>query len=203
MISIWFVPRLSATLFIVALLPTGISHGGNAGIQFVYQPLTTHGGEMDAGIIIAKVPVLANAVPESVLASIALPNRLPQDLSYKVEDSNILSRASIALKVEWVPSSSRYVVDIDITRMVPLTKMSITAEQTVAAAIECVRRTVVNSSYFRSRDQVARCEVRIISQPSEVGKWQKYNQVFETKEKATSFEPTFIEGKWEKAPTRK
>jgi hypothetical protein len=68
------------------------SSGGTRILTFIYQPLTTLGTEQDAGVVVARIPVLINAVPESIISAIGWPNKLLQGRTANISDSNLLSR---------------------------------------------------------------------------------------------------------------
>jgi hypothetical protein len=115
------------------------SRAGTRILTFIHQPLTTLGTDQDAAVIVARIPVLTNAVPESIIAHIASPNKLIQDSTAEIADSNLLSLLDI--KISAKPVTERiYDVTLDIREMRPSDRFGVTAGEVVAATIECLKK---------------------------------------------------------------
>jgi hypothetical protein len=77
-------------IILVLALWDALACDANAGtrvLTFIYQPLSTFGTDQNATVVVARVPVLTNALPESIIAHIASPNRLLQDTTAQIADS--------------------------------------------------------------------------------------------------------------------
>ena len=103
--------NLSIYILAVSFALVCSSFAGTRILTFIYQPLTTLGTEQDAAVVVARIPILINAVPEAIIASIASPNKLLQSANANVPDSNLLSLLRIGLSAEFVnntlPSHAR------------------------------------------------------------------------------------------------
>ncbi|MBK1790040.1 hypothetical protein [Persicirhabdus sediminis] len=138
--------RISILILLsLALLVT--TKAGTRVLTFVHQPLTTLGTEMDAGIVIARVPVLTNAVPEGLLSHVATRNRLLQDESASISDSNILSLLGITLSVK-LEKGARYSVTMDLSGAGDPSKLGVSLEAVVAATVECINKTILETNVF-------------------------------------------------------
>lgn len=156
-----------APLLLIQLLISSLAVAGTSGIGFVYQPLTPLGTDQENGIIIARIPVIADSVPESALRYVSAPNKLLQLGSAAVEDSNLLSCLNISVSAEWV-SQKEYSAILDLSRMKPTEEFDVTEEAVVKAAVQCIRKTI---------DEIggpALWKVRIVASEAAPSKWAKY-----------------------------
>ncbi len=128
------------SILAVSFALVGSSFAGTRMLTFIYQPLTTLGTEGDAVVVVARVPVLVNAVPESVIGAIAWPNKLPQNESAKMPDSNFLSLLDIHLSAELV-SDRHFRITLDLRDMRPCEPYGVTAEEVVAGTVQCLKAT--------------------------------------------------------------
>ncbi|MGI9242272.1 MAG: hypothetical protein ACR2RV_15850 [Verrucomicrobiales bacterium] len=142
--------RSAISLCWLALLLT--AGGTTRALTFVHQPLTTLGTDVDPGIIIARVPVLTNAVPEGLLAHVASPSRLLQDESADIPDSNLLSMLGLSLSAEYV-GGSEYLVTLDLSRVGDPSIHGVALVEVVDAAIACINRTVVDTNLFHAKKE--------------------------------------------------
>jgi hypothetical protein len=161
---------VAACLFLAAR-----AFGGTSGIHFVYQPLTTLGTEQDTKIIIAKIPVITNAVPESIIGYISAPHKLQQREQAFVDDSNLLSRLGIVVSAEWVPEPRHYVATLDLSAMKPTADFGLAEAVVVDAALDCIRRTI------EEMGGESPWKVRVISRPQDGTKWNKYETEYRAK----------------------
>ena len=111
------------------------SFAGTRILTFIYQPLTTLGTEQDAAVVVARIPVLINAVPESIIGSIARPNKLLQSATANIPDSNLLSLLDIHLSAELV-GSKHYRVALDLRDMRSPEPFGVTADEVIAGAVK-------------------------------------------------------------------
>lgn len=153
---------------LLCVFATSLVFGGTSGIQFVYQPLTTMGTDGDAAIIVAKIPIIANAVPESIITYISAPHKLQQREPAFADDSNLLSCLRISVSAEWIPEPRHYVATLDLSAMKPTSSFGITDEAVVESAIDCIRRTIDELG------QESPWKIRIISREQDRAKWTKY-----------------------------
>lgn len=149
--------------------------GGTSGIQFVYQPLTTLGTDQDTKIIVVKIPVIANAVPESVISYISAPHKLQQREPAFAEDSNLLSRLGIGVSAEWFAEPRHYVATLDLSTMKPTSDFDLAEEVVIEAAIECIQRTI------KEMGGESLWKIRIVSRPQDRTKWTKYERDYRAK----------------------
>lgn len=154
-------------LLLVPLLISSLALAGISGLGFVYQPLTPLGTDQEAGIIIAKVPVIADSVPESTIGYVSAPNKLLQREPTIAEDSNLLSCLNISVSAEWV-SEKEYSATLDLSRMKPTEEFGVTEEAVVKAAVQCIRKTIdeIGGPYL--------WKVRIVASETAPSKWAKY-----------------------------
>lgn len=165
---------MKAPLFLIPLLISSLAVAGTSGIGFVYQPLTPLGTDQEAGIIIAKVPVIADSVPESTIGYVSAPNKLLQREPTIAEDSNLLSCLNISVSAEWV-SEKEYSATLDLSRMKPTEGFGVTEEAVVKAAVQCIRKTI---------DEIggpSLWKVRIVASEAAPSKWAKYEFQHRTK----------------------
>ncbi len=151
------IPTLSL-LWFAFLLP---AFGGTRSLTFVHQPLTTLGTDGDAGIVVARVPVLTNVVPENLLHHIASPNRLLQDDSAGIADSNILSMLGISLSGDLI-EGSQYLVTLDLSRLGDPSKHGVTLAAVIEAAIECINHTIIDTNLFHGDGQKIVWTLRLV-----------------------------------------
>ena len=156
-------------VFIVAsLLAEPSAFGGLSGISFVYQPLTTMGTDAEAGIVIAKVPIIVSGPPADVLSYISAPHQLPQRGPEIVEDSNLLSRLGISVTGEEAAEAGRFIATLDLSQMKRPKEYGLVDEAVVKAALRCIRNTI------NEIGQKGIWKIRIVARPQERAKWQKY-----------------------------
>lgn len=158
---------MKALLLLISLLTCSLAVAGTSGIGFVYQPLTTLGTDQEAGIIIAKIPIIADSVPESTIGYVSAPQKLLQREPASAENSNLLSCLNIGVSAEWV-SETRYAATLDLSRMKPTEDFGVTEEDVVKAAVQCIRKTI---------DEIggrSLWKVRIVSKEPAPSKWAKF-----------------------------
>ncbi|MEX2581379.1 MAG: hypothetical protein WD342_20145 [Verrucomicrobiales bacterium] len=151
---------------------------GTRVLTFIYQPLTTLGTDQDSTVVIARVPILTNAVSEAIVAHIATPNRLVQDASAKIDDSNILSCLGAAISVQ-LQDGSHYSVTLDLTRLGDPQRFGVSARQVVESAVECVKRTIDETRLFHMPEQRVTWELHIQSRPEDEAAWEHYERRYE------------------------
>jgi hypothetical protein len=158
---------MKAPLLLISLLTSSLALAGTSGIGFVYQPLTTLGTDQEAEIIIARVPIIGDSVPESTIGYVSAPHKLLQREAAAVEDSNLLSCLNISVSAEWV-SEKRYTATLDLSRMKPTEEFGVTEEAVVKAAVQCIRKTIdeMGGPYV--------WKVRIVSKEPTASKWAKF-----------------------------
>ena len=158
---------MKTPLLLISFLISSLAFAGTSGIGFVYQPLTTLGTDQESEIIIAKVPVIADSVPEGTIEYVSAPHKLLQREQGSVENSNLLSCLSISVSAEWV-SQTRYLATLDLSRMKPTEEFDLTEEAVVKAAVQCIRKTIDEiggSSVWK---------VRIVGSEAAPAKWAKF-----------------------------
>jgi hypothetical protein len=159
-----------------SLALVGSSFATTLGITFIHQPLTTLGTAQDAEVVVARVPVYVNAVPESVIGAIAWPNKLPQSNSVKIPDSNILSCLDIHLSAELV-ISRHFRVTLDLRDMRPCEPYGVTADEVVAGTVKCLQAT------FDGDVNLGSYELVIQGRKGDKTDWSKYGGRYESKKK--------------------
>ena len=157
--------RLPALIF---LLASSSTIAGPSGISFVYQPLTTMGTDAEAGIIVAKVPIIASGPPANVLSYVSAPHQLPQRGPGIVEDSNLLSVLGISVSGEEAAESGRFVAILDLSQMKLPKKYGLTDEAVVKAALHCIRNTI------NEVGEKGIWRIRIVARSQDAAKWRKY-----------------------------
>ncbi|MDZ4405222.1 hypothetical protein [Prosthecobacter sp.] len=143
------------------------AYGGTSGIEFVHQPLHTLGTDQDSELILAKVPVIVNAVPESMVRYVAHKHKLLQREPAFAEDSNILSCLGIEVGGEWLANCRHFEATIDLTEMKPAERYGVTDEEVVKAAVECVKRTILE---MQGRPL---WKIRIKAREADAAKWRR------------------------------
>ncbi len=135
---------MKTLLCLLTLAFSSIAFGGTSGIVFIYQPLHTLGTDQEPAILVTKIPIIADAVTETILAHIAAPNKLLQRKPAYAEDSNLLSSLGIGINAELVEvaGAGQYAITLDLTRMKLATPYELAAEDVVKAAVDCIRRTL-------------------------------------------------------------
>jgi hypothetical protein len=154
------------------LLAEPFAFGGLSGISFVYQPLTTMGTDMEGGIVVAKVAIIASGPPANVLSYISAPHQLPQRGPQIVEDSNLLSRIGISVTGEESGDNGRFIATLDLSQMKLPKEYELTDEAVVKAALRCIRNTI------NEIGQKGIWNIRIVARPQESAKWRKYEAEF-------------------------
>jgi hypothetical protein len=155
-----------------------VTSAGTRVLVFIYQPLTNLGTEQDPTIVIARVPVLTNAVSEGLVSHIASPNRLVQDASAKIDDSNIVSCLGAGISVQ-LQDSAHYTVTLDLTRFGEAERFGVTARQVVEAIIECIKRTIDETRLFHTPEQRVSWELHIASRSGQETTWKQYERRYE------------------------
>lgn len=152
------------------------SFAGTRILTFIYQPLTTLGTEQDAAIVVARIPVLINAVPESIIGSIARPNKLLQSATTNIPDSNLLSLLDIHLSAELV-SGRHYRVTLDLRDMHSTEPFGVTVDEVVAGTIKCLKAT------FDEDENLGSYELHIQARNGDKTDWSRYEGRYESKKK--------------------
>ena len=163
-------------ILVVSFALVGSSLAGTTMLHFIYQPLTTLGTEGDPAVVVARVPVLVNAVPESVLSAIAWPNKLLQGESTNVDDSNFISLLGIHLSAELV-SGRHFRITLDLRDMRPCEPYGVTAEEVIAGTIECLKKTMDGDVNYDSY------ELHIVPRKDDKTDWSRHEGRFEVKHK--------------------
>lgn len=153
---------------LVFLLASSSAVAGLSGISFVYQPLTTMGTDAEAGIIVAKVPIIASGPPANVLSYVSAPHQLPQRGPGIVEDSNLLSVLGISVSGEEAGESGRFVATLDLSQMKLTARYKLTDEAVVKAALRCIRNTI------NEVGEKGIWKIRIVGRPKDGAKWSKF-----------------------------
>lgn len=165
-------PRLLA-LLAISLVFAGHAFAGARLLLFVHQPLSTYGTEGDAGIVVTRIPVLANTVSEGLVACISSPNKLLQSsLGGVVSDSNILSLLGIRLSATFV-RERHYRVVLDLRKMLPAQRFGVTTNEVIEAARKCLRAT------FEENDNLGSYELFIRARKSDPANWKRYEERYE------------------------
>ncbi|MFN2624227.1 MAG: hypothetical protein ABR611_15430 [Chthoniobacterales bacterium] len=153
---------------LIFLLASSSSFAGTSGISFVYQPLTTMGTDAEAGIIVAKVPIIASGPPANVLSYVSAPHQLPQRGPAIVEDSNLLSVLGISVSGDEAAEAGRFVATLDLSQMKLTARYKLTDEAVVKAALHCIRNTI------NEVGEKGIWKIRIVARPKDGTKWSKY-----------------------------
>jgi hypothetical protein len=162
---------LSATLALACS-----SLAGTRILTFIYQPLTTLGTESDAAVVVARMPILINAVPEGIIAAIASPNKLLQSPNANVPDSNLLSLLGVGVSAEHV-NGRHYRVTLDLRGMRSTQPYGVTADDAIAGAIKCLRAT------FDEDQNLGSYELHVESNKGDTAHWTRYEERYESKRK--------------------
>ena len=166
----------SICILVASLVLVSSSFAGTRILTFIYQPLTTLGTEQDAEVIVARIPILINAVPESIIGAIAWPNKLLQGSTTKIADSNFLSVLDIHLAAEYV-SGRHYKVTLDLRDMRSCAPFEVTSDQVIAATIKCLRAT------FDEDENLGSYELHIQIKKDDKTDWSRYEGRYEAKKK--------------------
>lgn len=156
------------------LAAAGLSTAGTACISFVYQPLTPLGTEQDADPIIARIPVIINAVPEELIRYISAKNKLLQREDAFAEDSNLLSCVGVTVSANHLSENEGYEVRLDLSKMVgtkELERYAVTPEKVVQLAVKCIRDTISVGSGSPP------WKIRVIPQKPGDRQWEKYEGI--------------------------
>ncbi len=143
-------------------------------LTFIYQPLTTLGTEGDAAVVIARIPVLINVVPESIISSIAWPNKLLQGATTNIADSNLLSLLNIHISADLV-SGRHYSVTLDLRDMRSCEPFGVTADEVIAGAIKCLQAT------FEEDQNLGSYALSILAKKDDKTDWSKYEGRYDSK----------------------
>jgi hypothetical protein len=171
--------RLAAYL-LFAIAPAGF--GGECGVAFIYQPITTFGTDADPHIYVTKIPIVVSGAPESCLSYLSEPNKLLQHQQTPVEDSNMLSQVGISIETEEVPkalnSPNYFVVTLNLSRMAHRRSPELTEEAAVKIAVTCIRRTIEeNHRSFSWKTW----RLRIVPRSEDGDRWAKYETAYPVK----------------------
>jgi len=153
---------------LIFLLASSSAFAGTSAISFVYQPLTTMGTDAEAGIIVAKVPIIASGPPANVLSYVSAPHQLPQRGPAIVEDSNLLSVLGISVSGEEAGESGRFVATLDLSQMKLPARFKLTDDAVVKAALHCIRNTI------NEVGEKGIWKIRIVPRRQDGAKWSKY-----------------------------
>ncbi|MDQ3620900.1 MAG: hypothetical protein M3463_00190 [Verrucomicrobiota bacterium] len=164
------------SLWICLLSP--LARGSNIVLTFIYQPLTNFGTAQVPAVVIAKIPVLTTYVAESLVRDVARANRLVQDESANIDDSNILSRLGVVISVQ-LQGKRHYSVTLDLTRLGDPERFGVTARQVVESAVECIRRTIDETRLFHGKKARVTWELHIRSRPGDREVWKRYERRYE------------------------
>jgi hypothetical protein len=163
----------------IAMLSLALACGAFAstrGITFIYQPLTTLGTDQDTEIVVTKIPVLTNTVEENLITHIASPNRLLQDATADVPDSNLLSLLHIRIEAELV-DRKHFKVTLDLRDMLPTDDYDVTPLQVVAGAVKALRAT------FDEHPGLGSYELHIRAKEGDKTDWSKHTGRYTSKKK--------------------
>ena len=149
---------VSSLLLLVSAIPLW---AGVQGLITIYQPLTTEGTDQELAVIVAPVSVIAAGASEELLAMIARPNRLPQSKGADIADSNLLSRLGITLRIQTAEEPRRYVVTLDLAAAHGFEKFGVTVEEVIAAAVECIRRTMEETRLYHPSSEALEWELKL------------------------------------------
>uniref|UniRef100_UPI003784E733 hypothetical protein n=1 Tax=Prosthecobacter sp. TaxID=1965333 RepID=UPI003784E733 len=166
----------SIHILVVSLVLACSALAGTRILKFIYQPLTTLGTEGDAAVVVARIPILINAVPEGIIASIAAPNKLLQSPNANIPDSNVLSLLRIGLSADYV-SGRHYRVTLDLREMGSTEPYGVTADDVIAGAIKCLRAT------FDEDQNLGSYELHIQFNKDDKANWSRYEERYESKRK--------------------
>lgn len=168
---------MKTLLALLSLLLTNAAHATTAGIVFIHQPITTMGTDQDTAIIPARIPTIAVGPLEAIFQLIALPNRLVQNTTDPVEDSNLLSSLAITISAEWIEKPEHYIVTLDLTKMTSTDDYELTPDAVVKVAVDCIRLTIDEHGKGK------RWKIKITARPDEAKKWAKYTGDYTPKRK--------------------
>ena len=144
---------------------------------FIYQPLTTLGTEQDAEVVVARIPLLTNLVPESIITHIGSANRLLQDSTANITDSNLLSLLGIRLSAE-VVSGRHYRITLDIGAMLPTDRFGVTVDNVISGTIKCLQATFDENS-----ENLGSYELHIQAKKDDKTDRSRYEGRYESKKK--------------------
>ena len=162
--------------FLLFFLACSSAFAGLSGICFVYQPLTTLGTDMEAQVIVARIPIICSGPTESVFSYISAPHQLLQRGPAIVEDSNLLSTRRVSVEAEWVEKPGHFVVTLDVSQMKRPGRHELTEDEVVNAAVKCIRRTI---------DEIGQkkvWKVRVVGRPQDGAKWHKYETDYRSRQ---------------------
>lgn len=149
------------------------SSAGTRIFTFIHQPLSTFGTENSVAIVVARVPLLTHLEPKGVIGHIASPNKLLQDTTATVADSNLLSLLGIRLSAG--PVTERiYDVTIDVREMRSADRFGVTPGDVIAATIECLKATF-------DEQRLDTFVVRIQTKDTDKTDWSVYEGRFDAK----------------------
>jgi hypothetical protein len=152
------------------------SFAGTRMLTFIYQPLTSLGTEGDAAVVVARIPVLINTVPESIIGSIAWPNKLLQGATANISDSNLLSLLNIHLSAELV-NGRHYSVTLDLRDMRSCERFGVTADEVIAGTVRCLQAT------FDEDVNLGSYKLRIEAKKDDKTDWSKHEGRYDSKKK--------------------
>lgn len=163
------------SILAVSFVLVGSSFAGTRVLSHTYQPLTNLGTEEDSHVVVTQVPLLINAVPESLIGSMAWPNKILQEESANMPDSNLLSLLKIHVSALLV-GDKHYRVTLDLRDMLPSDHYGVTADQVIDGTVKCLQAIFddfMSSSY----------ELVIQGRKDDKTDWSKHEGRYEAKRK--------------------
>jgi len=138
------------TLF-VSLLLSMAAPATTLSVVSVFEPLSMHGTDVDAGItdtgealqatVESRPMVLTGAMPEVLIESIRTPHRFPSNNpNYKVEEVNLLVICNIGISAEIREDGLR--VALDVSGLNVPEPVDLTARQVIKLALVAIRKTL-------------------------------------------------------------
>ncbi|MCX8237738.1 MAG: hypothetical protein OSB05_02865 [Akkermansiaceae bacterium] len=111
------------TFFVFSLLLVGLASATTLEVLQVYQPISLHGTDMDHEFqgeyiqarIFSSPMVLGGAMPENLVAAVAMPHQMPPVDNYAVKESNLLVLYGIDLYASL--DEEIIIVTFDLTKM--------------------------------------------------------------------------------------
>ncbi|MFC5457318.1 hypothetical protein [Prosthecobacter fluviatilis] len=161
----------------VCVLGAACAHAGTRMLAFIHQPLTTLGTDGDAVVVVARVPVLVNAVPESFIGAIAMPNRLPQSESAGMPDSNLVSLLHMGVSVQLVKGRHFRIV-LDLQNLGDCEPYGVTVKEVVAGTVQCLQAT-----FDEGGGHLGSYELSILPKKDDKTDWSPYEGRYEAKAK--------------------
>lgn len=161
------------TLFFSLLLTLG-APGTTLSVVSVFEPLSMHGTDVDAGItdtgealqatVESRPMALTGAMPEVLVEAIRTPHRFPSNNpNYKVEEVNLLVVCRIGISAEIEEEGLR--VALDVSGLTVPEPVDLTARQVIKLALVAIRKTL--EAY--QRPQIQPLKVRVVIEGTDEG----------------------------------